>query len=427
MHSSAIAFKVRKQLHGFLGIFSPRFSKPEARFIEQMLYGIQAAQDVKLSQIGRELHEQIPLAKVENRLSRNLARKGMDETLHDCLLDYSAAKIRENTLIVIDPSDIQKDYAEKMQYLAKVWDGSQGKVGDKFGYSGCMAVACESGARKMSPLAFRLWSSEAPDFKSENNEVEAVIDAISAKTKKRGIYVYDRGGDRTGLFEKFMDKNLRFIVRLVGHRNLIWRKKERLAEKLAEKCRMLHRAAVTFLSHGKEVRVQIEFGVMEVRLPDRPEEPLRLVVVKGFGKKPMLLLTNLKGTSSYKSLWQVAEGYISRWRVEEAIRFIKQSYSLEDMRLLRYTRLKNMAALVVCAAAFASTWIGLGEKLEILRGHVIDLSQRIHKVPEFFYYAIADGIGRLFSRFGDGLGRREKPPDPMEERQMFLSLCFTAQ
>lgn len=425
MNSSTTAFKVRKQLHGFLGIFSPRFSKPVARFVEQMLFGIQAAQDVKLSQIGRELHEPIRLEKVENRLSRNLALNGMDETLHDCLLTYSAAQIHEDTLIVIDPSDIQKDYAEKMPFLAKVWDGSKGRVGDKFGYSGCMAVACESGARKMSPLVFRLWSSEAPDFKSENDEVEAVIDAISAKTKKRGIYVYDRGGDRNGMFEKFMDKQLRFIVRLVGTRNLIWRKKARLADRLAEKCRILHRTSVTFLSHGKEVRVQIEFGAMNVRLPDRPEEPLRMVVVRGFGEKPMLLLTNLTGSMSYKRLWQVVEGYISRWRVEEAIRFIKQSYSLEDMRLLSYTRLKNMAALVVCAAAFASTWIGLGEKLEILRGHVIDLSQRIHKVPEFFYYAIADGIGRLFSRFGEGLGRREKPPDPGESCQMLLSLCFT--
>ena len=51
-----------------------------------MLFGIQAAQDVKLSQIGRELHEPIRLEKVENRLSRNLALNGMDETLHDCLL-----------------------------------------------------------------------------------------------------------------------------------------------------------------------------------------------------------------------------------------------------------------------------------------------------------------------------------------------------
>ena len=139
-----------------------------------------------------------------------------------------------------------------MPYLAKVWDGSKGEIGEKLGYSGCMAIACESGARKMTPLMFRLWSSEAPGFLGENTEVEAVIEAIAAKTGKRGIYVYDRGGDRIGLFEKFMEADLRFIVRLVGDRNLLWRNGKKLAGSVAAKCRMRHATSVTFLSHGRE-------------------------------------------------------------------------------------------------------------------------------------------------------------------------------
>lgn len=426
MESSTTAFKLRAQLDGFLGIFSTRFSKPTHRFIGQMLFGIQAAQDVKLSQIGRALQEPIRIGKVENRLSRNLAREGMADALHECVLDYAASAIHEDTLVIVDPSDIQKDYARKMPYLAKVWDGSKGDVGDNLGYSGCMAVACESGARKMVPLMFRLWSTEAPGFKSENTEVESVIDAIAAKTKGRGIYVYDRGGDRIGLFEHLLKGRLQFIVRLVGKRNLVWRKKTLSAAKLAAKCRMRHGTSVTFFSHGKKHRVAIEFGALDVRLPDKPQTALRMVVVRGFGNAPMILLTNLTGTESYKSLWKVVEGYMTRWRVEEAIRYIKQSYRLEEMRLLDYQRLKNMAALVLCASVFASSWMGLGEKLKILTGHVIELSRRIHKVPEFFYYAIADGIRELFARWGKGwkAKAREKPPDPMEARQGLLDLGF---
>ena len=59
-----------------------------------------------------------------------------------------------------------------------------------------------------------------------------------------------------------------------------------------------------------------------------------------------------------------------------------------------------MAALVLCASAFAASWMGLGEKLEILVSHVLDMSKRIHRVPEFFYYAIADGLRWLFVRHG---------------------------
>lgn len=423
--SSTTAFKVRAQLDGFLGIFSPRFSKPMQRFIGQMVFGIQAAQDVKLSQIGRELQEPIRIGKVENRLSRNLAHKDMAKKLHACVLDCAASSIHQDTLIIVDPTDIQKQYARKMDYLAKVWDGSRGEVGENLGYNGCMAVACESGARRMSPLTLRLWSCESPDFQSENTEVEEVVDSIAERVKDRGIYVYDRGGDRIDFFKHLLDKNLRFIVRLVGNRNLIWRKKIVLSEKLANKCRMLHATKTIFLSHGHERIVPIQFGVLEVSLPDKPQTELRLIVVKGFGEKPMLLLTNLKGTDSFRSLWQVVEGYLTRWRVEEAIRFIKQAYRLEDLRVLTYERLKNMAALVLCAAHFAASWMGLGEKLKILVSHVVNLSQRIHKVPEFFFYAIADGIQRLFTRFGKGWKRvREKPPDPTEPRQTLLPLSF---
>ena len=350
----------------------------------------------------------------------------MADGLHECILEHAAASIRDETLLIVDPSDIQKPYARKMDYLDKVRDGSEGELGGNLGYSGCMAVACERGARRMMPLMFRLWSCRAPDFKSENTEVEAVGGAIAAKTGKRGIYVYDRGGDRIGLFERLLDEDLRFIVRLVGNRNLVWRKRTVLAEKLANRCHMLYGTSVTFLSHGRETIVPIQFGVMEVRLPDRPEAALRLVVVKGFGQAPMMLLTNRKGTKSYKSLWKIVEGYLTRWRVEEAIRFIKQAYRLEQMRVLTYERLKNMAALVVCAAHFASVWMGMGERLKILVAHVVELSQRIHKVPEFFYYAVAEGIRRLFTRWGKGWrgGEREKPPDPMEARQGLLDLGF---
>ena len=299
-----------------------------------------------------------------------------------------------------------------MDYLDKVRDGSEGEMGRNLGYNGCMAVACERGARRMMPLLFRLWSCRAPDFQSENTEVEAVVDAIASKTEGRGIYVYDRGGDRIGLFERLLDKDLRFIVRLVGNRNLVWRRKTVLAEKLANKCRMLYGTSVTFLSHGREAITPIQFGAMEVALPDKPETPLRLVVVQGFGKAPMMLLTNLRGTKSYRSLWKVVEGYVTRWRVEEALRFIKQAYRLEEMRVLTYERLKNMAALVACAAHFASVWMGMGERLKILVAHVVELSQRIHKVLEFSTTSSPRGSGgssRAGARDGGEELRRSRP------------------
>ena len=388
-----------------------------------MLYGLQAAKDIKLSCIGRELNEDILLKKTEERLSRNIAREGFGEVVSECVAREAAKHVSKHTLIVIDPTDIRKLYARKMPFLARIRDGSKGELGN--GYWACAAVACESGGRRIVPLHLRLWSCSAPGFKSENDEIFQSIETVRKGTKKRGIYVIDRGGDRIELFNYFMDNGLQFIVRLVGNRNLLWRNGPILAEKLARKCRMRYAETITRETSEGEKAYQIEYGVMDVRLPDRPGERLRMVVVKGFGEKPMMILTSLATSNSREGLWQVVEGYLSRWRVEDAIRYIKQSYRLEDIRLLEYGRLKNMLAVLLAAVYFASAWLGESVRRSILVGNITRVSKRMFGVVEFHYYAIADGIATLFRRFGtwpereQGCGARE--PLPQMELPLFES------
>ena len=133
-----------------------------------------------------------------------LSSKGLERGLHDAIAAEGAGKVRKDTLIILDPSDVQKPYAKKMEYLAKVWDGSKGDVGDNLGFWGCMAVACESGGRRPIPLHFRLWSADSPGFVSENEEVKAIVDEITRHTKRRGIFVYDRGGDNIEFYRCFL-------------------------------------------------------------------------------------------------------------------------------------------------------------------------------------------------------------------------------
>lgn len=51
----------------------------------------------------------------------------------------------------------------------------------------------------------------------------------------------------------------------------------------------------------KEKVFLLEFGFRKVRLPGRPED-LYLVVVKVFGEKPLMLLTNVKIMGSRRDL-----------------------------------------------------------------------------------------------------------------------------
>ncbi|NCD33685.1 MAG: hypothetical protein EOL87_09765 [Spartobacteria bacterium] len=88
--------------------------------------------------------------------------------------------------------ELLKEYAQKMPHLATIRDGSSGKLAT--GYSGCIALACELRSRKMTPLHLCLWSSEAPDFVSENDQVLTVMRTINQVAQGRGIFVYDRVG-----------------------------------------------------------------------------------------------------------------------------------------------------------------------------------------------------------------------------------------
>ena len=411
-NDSIIAFRTREQLRKYLGIFSPQFknSRWKMEFLGQMLFGIQASRDTLMSEIARSLQEAILAKKTQERLERHLATEGMDLKVHGSILCDAAPGIHDDTLIIVDPTDVQKGYAEKMPYLAKVWDGSKGRVGDNLGYTLCMAIACENGCRKIVPLMLRLWSSVHPEFVSENDEVEQVIGQIASTTDGRGIFVYDRGGDGDNLFKFYIDHGYDFIVRLVGDRNLLnWGGKSRdsqvLARSLAEDCTMRYEDSVMFKSHNKVHNVRVKYGSMPVRLPIRPDADLHLVVVKWpGGERPTMLLTTLNAVRTRKALWEVVQGYITRWRVEDTIRFIKQSYRLEHMRLLDFQRLKNMAALVVAVAYFAAAWLGKKVKLDALARHVAKVSRKMFEVPEFFYYAIADGLRWLFVRHGTWRG-----------------------
>jgi hypothetical protein len=124
-----------------------------------------------------------------------------------------------------------------------------------------------------------------------------------------------------------------------------------------------------------------------------------LVVVAGFGEELMLLLTNaLDRARDSQSLWWIVQIYLTRWKIEETFRFIKQSYNLEDIRVMKYQRLKNLVVLVTAAAYFAATFLGQKMKLRILCEKLLIISQRFFGIPPFRFYALADGIMKILSQ-----------------------------
>lgn len=394
MHVAQTALRLREQMRSFLGNLPVR--KTARRFALEALYGIQQSQSLMLSRIARSLNEPIALIKTENRLSRQAAREGLDAAVRSFVIGQGASRIGKRTLLVLDPSDITKPYAEKMEYLARVRDGSAGKITN--GYWLCQVVGVECGGHEIVPLVNHLWSQEAPGFRSENAEILSCVSSVVRRVgRDKGIWVMDRGGDRMRLYRAFLRMHVDFIVRLVGNRDLLCQGRKRLAEEIAADCPLPYAETIwRENADGTEKAIKLEFGYREVRLPDFGR-PLWLLVVKGFGEKPLMILTALALRKNRKVLWWVIEAYLTRWRIEETLRFAKQSYELEDVRVLGYQSLKNMMAMALLAMYFSMVHLGQQTKLAILCHHALKAAKRLFGIPDFRYYAIADGIRTILA------------------------------
>jgi hypothetical protein len=410
MQNSKVRSCLKAQLTKFTLELSEGLSKPLRAFVGEMLFGIQASQDVKLSNMARSLQEEIPLIKTEDRLSRNLQAEELESHLSERLAELGSRRVEANTVLCLDLSDVRKEYAEKMEYLDQVWDGSEGEV--HAGYWLLSVTGAGVEGSEITPLYQKLFSARAKDFVSENAEILAGVDRLRAHTAGRGIWTIDRGGDRKKLLEPLLERGERFVIRSTGQRTVINRRKQRITvHALGARCRLRYQARVIKIEEGQEKVLQLRYGAEPIRLPGR-EEKLLLVVIAGWGQEPMLLLTNLAAARDSQTLWWIVQIYLTRWKIEETFRFIKQSYQVEDIRVLRYQRLKNLLVLVTAAAYFAATFLGQKLKLKILCEKLLIISRRFFGIPPFRFYALADGIRTVLT--GSSPGPMSEPPPNLQ-------------
>jgi hypothetical protein len=417
MDYGKIAGKLREQMVRFSGELSRGLPKVVGRFIAEMLYGVQARQSVRLTEVSRALDEPIAIKKTVERLSRQLGNPALWTTLTDRLLERAAPQVRETTLLILDLSDVHKKYAQKMEHLATVWDGSE-KTKNR-GYTTLHIVAAETNSAQIVPLYGRLFSPRAPEYTSENVELRQAIRRVAEKTGKRGLWLLDRGGDRGYLYDYLLPEGLRFVIRLRGDRTLVTDRPE-AAREAARQCPLLFNEYIVRETTREEKPLRLEVGCRKVSLPGRREE-LTLVVVRGFGEEPLMLLTNLRLTRARKALWHVVSAYLTRWRIEETLRHLKQSYQLEDIRVLRYVRLQNMMAILMAVVYFTAVYLGIKLKLRVLAGHLIKAARRVFGIPQFRLYALADGIRHLLFNRTHGLGAPPPPPEPAYQQRLLFS------
>jgi len=416
---SRLEGKIKSQITRFASRLTDGWAKPLRRFVGEMLYGLQAAEDVKVSNIARSLNEKVRLIKTENRLCRNLARVDLTDRINRYLVWEGAGAVQADTVLALDLGDLRKEYARKMEHLATVRDGSTGELAQ--GYWLCEVIAAHPYGDRIVPLYGELYSCAAEHFESENAVLLRAIKRVSQATGGRGLWAMDRGGDRREILIPFLDRQLRFVVRSQGDRHVLLPGGRKCAVKEAARwCATDTERVVEVERDGRRTRLVLRLGVMPVKLPERLYTPLHLVVIRGFGAEPILLLTNLAPGSGRDYATFVADVYLTRWKCEEAYRFVKQAYRLEDVRVRSYVALRNVFALVLAVLYFVSVVIGAKAKLNLIFKQVCEKAKRFYEIATFYQYAVADGIHRLL--FGSR-GGPAPPPPPADPGQLVLAFA----
>jgi hypothetical protein len=305
-----------------------------------------------------------------------------------------------------------------MENLCNIYDGSNHKQAK--GYHLCQVTAANLAHDRIVPLYCEAYSTGAMDYFGGTEKLIEIIKKVKEFTGTTGTWAIDRQGDNNELIRCFTDESLQFVTRLKMSRYLHFGKntnRQVKAERIDRHVELNHKAHIYVSKEGKEEFIHLTYGAVTVALPENPDIWYTLVIVKGFGQQPMLLLTN-KQVNIYnnKQLWQIVEIYLTRWKCDECYRYIKQSYNMEDFRVLSYTSIRNMTVLVHAIAYFTSIYLGISLKLKIMVQKIFILSKRFFGVPSFYNYAMADGIYELLKHSKQGLTEFRSRIGPHHDR-----------
>jgi len=394
----ALMESVSSNLHSFLKNIGKNLSLPDKKFLRDGLIGLLRCGKPVVCQMARHLPNQRTkfLSRLDRLEAHLIKDNRFDNKVKSELPEFWLPFIQDDTPIVLDLSDIAKPFANKMDYLATVRDGSSGQL-----VNGYWLVELYASLTRKNPVPVLLepFSHEEPNNPGQNPVVLAAVHKIFELTNKRGVLVVDRGFDGWVMFEDWLDNEYRFVARLVGNRHLLrfygssgqWLPLR--AEKLAEQTPTVHRFHKLVKRCGKPLLRITQIGWVNVRLPGR-DENLALVVSRLAGvDKPMMLLTNLP-VENHKDAKRVLRFYIRRWECEEGIRFLKSQVNLERIRTFRWSAICRLVLLAVLVMIYFG-W--LVEEHPNICHRLVYLSQPLPDNPDFLAYRLLTGLTEVIN------------------------------
>ena len=339
MKSSEI-YQAKREILNFSQQLTKGLAKPDRKFVMDMLYGMAKGRSPLLSEISRALEEDINLLSTVKRLSRNAKEFSSYTKLYNNYAEIVQRQLKEDMLVIVDNSDIIKPYGEQFEALHRVHDGSKG--GTEKGYlTANMSIATRD-TKHPIPVYSHVFSAAEEGFDSVNVETYKGLNLVKRMFgEKKFTVVMDRGYDSNAILEFLQAREMDFIIRLTDKRRVTQGKKKYKVPELANR----RKGKIAFESTIKGTKYQLKVSHIQVELPAFPNQKFFMVVVYGYGQKPMKLLTNKK-IDKKDDVLTIVKSYISRWRIEELFRVEKEMYQLEKIRTLSLNSMRIIHQLI---------------------------------------------------------------------------------
>jgi len=387
---SAIIQNIRERIRRKVNKVCKGSGKVEHKTMCDLMLGISSSRDVKLSNIGRSLHEETEIKYTIKRLSRNVIKYDYVDRINGVMTKEVLNDSQGTEIVIIDISDIRKNYGKKMEAISTVYDGSEKELCQ--GYE--MLVSGVITKSRIIPTYIEAYSSKGKDYDTRWYKSKKLLDMLVAEKnrgKSIGTIVMDRGFDSQTYYKYMINKGLGFIVRLKLNRNIELLKK---TMKVGESYEFMRKKEYLseVIHNGKKKKTKIRIGYATIKLGSL-DEPLTIVMIKSkLYAEPMYLITN-KRCNSRESAKIIYEKYLQRWGIETLIRTLKEEYNIEDVRILKYKGIKNIISLAFfCLFLLSKIVYSIGHNTHFIKIYLLSKGRKIRKIGAFLYHAVSYAI-----------------------------------
>jgi len=421
-----IAQNTQVKFHQFMYQFKENFTLPEYKAVRDISRGILSSGSVIVNQIAKDLNEKTTVKKTAERCYRNLRHRNLHERLSAQIIEQQCRHFDNETLIIVDESDIVKSKATRMEGLNIVRDGSTG-THDRLGYDllNIVAYRKQNNGYKMLPVSSDLFS-DSLETDTLSNILYDRIDEITISSGNKGVFVFDRGFDSRELISHLVNNENSFIIRGVGKRNVIIDHLELPFVQVCKSIPMLYRHP------GVSNDQWFECGIKRVSIRTHPQPKKNAPSVevwlvqacyrnnkdKRRGYFYFLCDFPNQHLSEKEIIHKALSSYKLRWLIEQAHRHIKQDFGWEAMQLMSYNGLKNLNSILWLALCFLYAQKDFIIKwAEAYPRQFGQYRKRLKKLFEFVYTALMKAVKKAFTSWSKyDYGARDTEPMQLKIR-----------